>query len=285
VTPPARVEIYDTTLRDGAQLEGISLTVRRQAAHRRASSTGSASITSRPAGPARTPKTTKAFRTGPPPSCSSRPPPSSRSGRPGASRARWTPTTRSANSSKPGPSTVCIVGKCWTTTSSRRSAPPSTKAWPWSPTRWRSFADAGLEVFFDAEHFFDGYDHNPEFSLRVSKAPPSGARRASCCATPTGGSLPDRVEQTVARSSTTSAETSGSPSTPTTTPAPASPTPSPASEPAPSRSRARSTATASEPATANLTPSSRTWPSSSDRDHPPDRLERLTPVAHHVADS
>src|SRR3954464_9378440 len=27
VTLPARVEIYDTTLRDGAQLEGISLTV------------------------------------------------------------------------------------------------------------------------------------------------------------------------------------------------------------------------------------------------------------------
>ncbi|MGZ4717519.1 MAG: hypothetical protein ACXWCB_12585, partial [Acidimicrobiales bacterium] len=29
---------------------------------------------------------------------------------------------------------------------------------------------AGRRVFFDAEHFFDGYKANPEFALRVLEA-------------------------------------------------------------------------------------------------------------------
>ena len=56
----------------------------------------------------------------------------------------------------------------------------------------------GLRVFFDAEHFFDGYKRNPEFSLQVLEA--AAVQGADClvlCDT-NGGSLPHEVEQIVA---------------------------------------------------------------------------------------
>ena len=50
----------------------------------------------------------------------------------------------------------------------------------------------GLEVLFDAEHFFDGYKRNPEFSLRVLEgAAQVGADRLVLCDT-NGGALPAR---------------------------------------------------------------------------------------------
>jgi 2-isopropylmalate synthase len=56
---------------------------------------------------------------------------------------------------------------------------------------------AGLRVFYDAEHFFDGYRHNPEFSLRVLEAAATqGAEVLVLCDT-NGGSLPADVEQIV----------------------------------------------------------------------------------------
>jgi 2-isopropylmalate synthase len=55
----------------------------------------------------------------------------------------------------------------------------------------------GMEVLFDAEHFFDGYRRNPEFALRVLEAAATkGASRLVLCDT-NGGTLPHEVEQTV----------------------------------------------------------------------------------------
>jgi 2-isopropylmalate synthase len=56
---------------------------------------------------------------------------------------------------------------------------------------------AGLRVFFDAEHFFDGYRRDPEFALRVlSAAEEAGAEALVLCDT-NGGMLPDEVERIV----------------------------------------------------------------------------------------
>jgi 2-isopropylmalate synthase len=56
---------------------------------------------------------------------------------------------------------------------------------------------AGLRVLFDAEHFFDGYKRNPEFSLRVLEAAAvKGAETLVLCDT-NGGSLPAEVERIV----------------------------------------------------------------------------------------
>lgn len=53
--------------------------------------------------------------------------------------------------------------------------------------------DAGKEVIFDAEHFFDGYSDNPEYSFKVIEtAFSAGASRAVLCDT-NGGMLPDVI--------------------------------------------------------------------------------------------
>ena len=53
-------------------------------------------------------------------------------------------------------------------------------------------------VFFDAEHFFDGYRENPEYALEVLKAAHSaGADGLVLCDT-NGGSIPSQVAATVA---------------------------------------------------------------------------------------
>ncbi|NOY56821.1 MAG: citramalate synthase [Actinobacteria bacterium] len=54
-------------------------------------------------------------------------------------------------------------------------------------------------VFFDAEHFFDGFRANPEFSLRVLQAAAAaGAERLVLCDT-NGGTLPSAVLRTIDR--------------------------------------------------------------------------------------
>ena len=55
----------------------------------------------------------------------------------------------------------------------------------------------GREVFFDAEHFFDGYKDDPAFALRMLRsAAAGGASRLVLCDT-NGGSLPDEVSSIV----------------------------------------------------------------------------------------
>ena len=54
---------------------------------------------------------------------------------------------------------------------------------------------AGMNVLFDAEHFFDGFKRNPEFALRVLEAAATnGASHLVLCDT-NGGALPHEVEQ------------------------------------------------------------------------------------------
>ncbi|MFY0542525.1 citramalate synthase [Brevibacillus sp. H7] len=55
----------------------------------------------------------------------------------------------------------------------------------------------GLTVIFDAEHFFDGYRHNPVYALRVLEAAEAaGADWIVLCDT-NGGSLPHEIYETV----------------------------------------------------------------------------------------
>ncbi|MBN8972522.1 MAG: citramalate synthase [Rhizobiales bacterium] len=57
--------------------------------------------------------------------------------------------------------------------------------------------NAGREVMLDCEHFFDGYKEDPEFALACAKAAyESGARWVVLCDT-NGGTMPDRIETVV----------------------------------------------------------------------------------------
>ena len=58
--------------------------------------------------------------------------------------------------------------------------------------------EKGREVFYDAEHFFDGYKANPEYALACARtAYEAGARWVVLCDT-NGGALPHEVERIVA---------------------------------------------------------------------------------------
>jgi len=55
----------------------------------------------------------------------------------------------------------------------------------------------GLRVFFDAEHFFDGYKNNPEYALQVvTAAAKAGAECLVLCDT-NGGSLPQQIAEAI----------------------------------------------------------------------------------------
>src|SRR6516165_7276310 len=56
---------------------------------------------------------------------------------------------------------------------------------------------AGREVFYDAEHFFDGYRHNPDYALQTLRAAQdAGASVVILCDT-NGGTLPDKIAERV----------------------------------------------------------------------------------------
>lgn len=57
--------------------------------------------------------------------------------------------------------------------------------------------DHGREVFYDAEHFFDGYRANPDYALRtLQTAAAAGARVVILCDT-NGGTMPERIAEVV----------------------------------------------------------------------------------------
>ena len=59
------------------------------------------------------------------------------------------------------------------------------------------FKEKGKEVIFDAEHFFDGYKSNPEYSLKtLESAVKSGASVLALCDT-NGGTFPNEIKDIV----------------------------------------------------------------------------------------
>ena len=253
------VEIYDTTLRDGSQLEGISLTVDDKL--RIAEQLDHLGVHYIEGGwPGANPKDDEFFQRAPDRARPRRRRRWWRSGRPGACKGKVDDDDTLRHLVEADTSTVCIVGKCWDyhVTEALRTDARRRRGHGGRLGRVPARRTA-CECFFDAEHFFDGYKRNPEFSLRVLEAAADRrARLASCCATPTAARCRTRSSASSARSSRTSAATSPSACTCTTTPAAAWPTRSPACAAAPARCRARSTATASAPATATSPRSSRT---------------------------
>jgi 2-isopropylmalate synthase len=51
----------------------------------------------------------------------------------------------------------------------------------------------GREVIFDAEHFFDGYKHNPEYALKCLQAATNGGADIIVLCDTNGGTMPDEV--------------------------------------------------------------------------------------------
>jgi 2-isopropylmalate synthase len=192
---PESVEIYDTTLRDGAQLEGISLTVDDKL--RIADELDELGVHFIEGGwPGANPKDIEFFE---------------RAGRElrferstlvafGSTRrprGRVDEDPTLQNLLDAGTSAVCLVGKSWDhhVTDALRTTLDEGEAMVAESVAY--LGDAGVRVLFDAEHFFDGWKHNPEFALRVLEAAAeNGAETLVLCDT-NGGSLPHEVEAVV----------------------------------------------------------------------------------------
>ena len=91
-----------------------------------------------------------------------------------------------------GVSTVCIVGKSWDyhVTEALRTTLDEGVAMVADSVGF--LKGAGLRVFFDAEHFFDGYKRNPEFALRVLEAAATQDVDTLVLCDTNGGTLPAR---------------------------------------------------------------------------------------------
>jgi 2-isopropylmalate synthase len=96
----------------------------------------------------------------------------------------------------------CIVGKSWdrhVTEALNTSLEEGLDMVGESITFLR---DRGKRVFFDAEHFFDGFKRNPEYALSVTEtAARAGAERVVLCDT-NGGALPHDIAPAVESVST-----------------------------------------------------------------------------------
>jgi len=190
---PPSIEIFDTTLRDGAQFEGISLTVEdKLKVAEQLDWLGVAWIEG--GYPQANPKDEEFFRraTTELHLATSTLVAFGSTRRP-AGKVDVDPTLAALVGA--GTSTVCIVGKSWDyhVTEALQTTLDEGVAMVGESVQF--LKAAGLRVFFDAEHFFDGYKANAEYALRVLEAAAtSGADCLVLCDT-NGGSLPHEVQR------------------------------------------------------------------------------------------
>ena len=193
---PEAVDIFDTILRDGSQQEGLSLTVDDKL--RVAEQLDHLGVTFIEGGwPGANPKDIEFF---------ARAKKELTLG--SATLVAFGSTRRAgvkaetdavlANLVDAGAPIACIVAKSWDrhVAEALRTSLDEAVAMVADSVRYLRADD--LRVFLDAEHFFDGYRQNPDFALSVlAAAEEAGADALVLCDT-NGGSLPDDVGQAVA---------------------------------------------------------------------------------------
>jgi 2-isopropylmalate synthase len=193
---PESVDIYDTTLRDGSQQEGLSLTVGDKL--RVAEQLDLLGVQYIEGGwPGANPKDVEFFARAAAGDLALRHATLVAFGstRKAGGRAETDPVL--ANLVAAGTDVVCLVAKSaeWHVTETLRTTLVEAVDMVADSVAW--LVAQGKRVFVDAEHFFDGYAANPDFSLDVlSAAAGAGAEVVVLCDT-NGGSLPFEVERVV----------------------------------------------------------------------------------------
>jgi 2-isopropylmalate synthase len=193
---PEAVDIFDTTLRDGSQQEGLSLTVDDKL--RVAEQLDHLGVAFIEGGwPGANPKDEEFFARAPAELRLST-----------ATLVAFGSTRRAGVKAeddevlrhlvKAGTEAVCIVAKASALHATEALRTSRDEALRMASDSVAFLRAHDLRVFFDAEHFFDGYRQDPEFSLRVlGAAAEAGAETLVLCDT-NGGTLPHDVEAIVA---------------------------------------------------------------------------------------
>jgi 2-isopropylmalate synthase len=191
-----KVELYDTTLRDGTQAEGISVSVDdKLAIARRLGQLGVDYIEGGYAGA--NPKDDEFFRR-------------ARGLKLGkAALVAFGNTRRAGGEASTDASiqallaadthVVTIVGKASEMQVSKVLETSLEENLAMIADSLRYLRSRGRRVFFDAEHFFDGYRANPDYAIQAARvAADAGAECVILCDT-NGGTLPDEVAEVVSR--------------------------------------------------------------------------------------
>ena len=184
------VEIFDSTLRDGAQGEGISFSVEDKLAI--VQKLDELGVTFIEAGnPGSNPKDLEFFRR------------VNETQRKHAQLVAFGSTRRKGIKAEDDGNirallaadtpVVAVFGKCWdlhvtqilgTTLEENLSMIEDTCSY---------LAGRGKRVFFDAEHFFDGYKENPEFAMEALRAAQKGGAACLALCDTNGGCFPDEI--------------------------------------------------------------------------------------------
>jgi 2-isopropylmalate synthase len=188
------VELYDTTLRDGAQAPGLSYSVedRLRILHK-LDQLGVPFIEG--GWPGANPRDTEFFRL------------ASKETLEHAELVAFGMTRRAGERAAEsavlaelldaGTRTVCFVGKSWDLHVTRALRTDLEEGVAMVRDTVAFLRAQGRRVFFDAEHFFDGYRSNADFALAVLRAAEEeGAERLVLCDT-NGGTLPSEVARVV----------------------------------------------------------------------------------------
>ena len=193
---PKAVDIYDTTLRDGSQQEGLSLTVDDKL--RVAEQLDHLGVKFIEGGwPGANPKDSEFFRRA----------------AAGELRLKTATLTAFGMTRRPGgraeddkvlaellgaqTEAICMVAKSWDYHVTHALMTDLDEAVAMVRDSVLFLRSEGRRVFLDAEHFFDGFKRNPDFSLRIlDAAQMAGAEALVLCDT-NGGALPDEVESIV----------------------------------------------------------------------------------------
>ncbi|MFN2589398.1 MAG: citramalate synthase, partial [Actinomycetota bacterium] len=194
---PARrtVELYDTTLRDGAQRAGISYTIedRLRILHK-LDQLGFPFVEG--GWPGANPRDSEFFRL------------ASRESLRAATLTAFGMTRRADERAADSPvladlldaetEVVCLVGKAWDLHVLHAVRTSLAEGLGMIHDSVAFLQARGHRVFFDAEHFFDGYRRNPRFAVAALRAAEEGgAERLVLCDT-NGGTLPSEVAAVVA---------------------------------------------------------------------------------------
>ena len=190
-----RVEIYDTTLRDGTQQEGISLTARdKLKVSALLDDLGVAYIEG--GWPGANPKDDEFFRRA-----------QTELELSNATLVAFGATRKAGRPSDDDEQlaallaaeteVVCLVGKSWDYHVEHALRTTAKEAITMVSDSVAYLRSQGRRVFFDAEHFFDGYQRNPDFAVSILRAArDAGAERLVMCDT-NGGFLSHEVERTI----------------------------------------------------------------------------------------
>ncbi|MDQ3925209.1 MAG: citramalate synthase [Actinomycetota bacterium] len=189
------IRLFDTTLRDGTQREGVSLTTGDKIRiTRELDSLGFHYIE---AGfPASNPKDLEFFENFDAGELAARLVAFTRARRPGGRAEEDPAVTLLPHLSAP---VACIVAKSWKLHVEKvlRTTPEENLASVRDTVVY--LAEAGKEVIFDAEHYFDGFREDPEYSLELLRAAAeAGAITLVLCDT-NGGTLPAELKAVVGR--------------------------------------------------------------------------------------